>query len=715
MGQNHPVLDSVSADSSHYILWGHLESQPNESYMLEFYLNQNPDPSGNGEGEEILGSMHVTTDSNGMISFTFEGQDSIATGSFLSCLATDSEGNSSEFSRNIVIGINATVTNTNDHGAGSLRQAILAVNASDLISEITFDIPGIGPHEISLQDQLPALLSPVIIDGYSQNGSEWASESQTALLQIILDGSSLVPGTNGIQITSDSCKIRGLHITGFPGNAILIDHTNESKIEGNWIGAITSNSSYQGNQCGITISNGQYNTIGGSISEARNVIAGNEEEGIRIEGENTVDNLIIGNYIGVSATGSQSIGNGTHGISMNSPNNIVGGIETGMRNIISGNCEHGISIDQSTAIGNSILGNFLGTDVQGLTALANGDCGIWIKGAHNTIGGSKEAANVISGNTSAGICLVFASAHDNCIKNNYIGSDFSGSVPIGNLGPGVWIRSASYNTIGGQETGNYIAFNAAPGIAVQSGVQNLISENRIYSNGGLGIDLSPEGVTPNDDGDVDGGANNRQNYPDLILAEFDSISILTVSGELHSSPQISFVLQFFLSQTTDESGYGEGEIFAGETTVLSDTNGYASFLDEFDVGSLSGLYFLSATATDNESNTSEFGLSIPVHGTKVEILTPVPEMPELIWMPNPMITKTEFGLRIANQTHATVCIYNLSGERIRTLISNVLIPGYHAIIWDTKDDTGKDVAAGAYLYHLSTDDIRQTGRLVVIR
>src|SRR5947209_1999009 len=64
-----------------------------------------------------------------------------------------------------------TVTNTNDSGAGSLRQAILDANANPGLDTIAFNIPGAGVQTISPASVLPTITDSVIIDGYSQPGS----------------------------------------------------------------------------------------------------------------------------------------------------------------------------------------------------------------------------------------------------------------------------------------------------------------------------------------------------------------------------------------------------------------------------------------------------------------------------------------------------------------------------------------------------------------
>jgi len=97
-------------------------------------------------------------------------------------------------------------------------------------------------------------------------------------------------------------------------------------------------------------------------------------------------------------------------------------------------------------------GNRIGTDAGGTAPLPNVD-GIWLgDGAnHNTIGGAAaEERNLISGNTIYGISVNY-SATENQILGNFIGTDETGSMPLGNNAGGVLLGSGSnHNTIGGQ-------------------------------------------------------------------------------------------------------------------------------------------------------------------------------------------------------------------------------------------------------------------------
>jgi hypothetical protein len=141
-----------------------------------------------------------------------------------------------------------------------------------------------------------------------------------------------------------------------------------------------------------------------------------------------------------------------------------------------------------------------------------------------------------------------------------------------------------------------------------------MSRNSIFSNGSLGIDLAPEGVTPNDQLDRDMGANNLQNVPDLTSAIARSRSV-SITGMLQSLARTRFVLEFFSNRECDPSGHGEGQMFIGSTTVMTDQNGAASFVAAFPVQLPAGR-FITATCLmivrNSLSDTSEFSICLPL-------------------------------------------------------------------------------------------------------
>ena len=136
-----------------------------------------------------------------------------------------------------------------------------------------------------------------------------------------------------------------------------------------------------------------------------------------------------------------------------------------------------------------------------------------------------------------------------------------------------------------------------------SGTKGVSRFNSFSNNGGLGIDLGGDGLTPNDSGDGDPGANNLQNFPELTSVTTGTQT--RIRGSLNSTPNSFFVLQFFANDACDGSGNGEGAVFLDSISAATDSSGQASFSLTSDTATTTG-QLITATATDENGNTSEF-------------------------------------------------------------------------------------------------------------
>ena len=135
--------------------------------------------------------------------------------------------------------------------------------------------------------------------------------------------------------------------------------------------------------------------------------------------------------------------------------------------------------------------------------------------------------------------------------------------------------------------------------------------NDIYSNGGLGIDLGNDGVTPNHTGDV-AGPNDLQNFP-VLTSAVEYNNQFTVQGTLSSDPNTTYRIAVFANTTVpaDPSGYGEGQRYLGSFSVTTDGAGNASFNQLLTNASVTAGEMISATATrltaaGQPTDTSEF-------------------------------------------------------------------------------------------------------------
>ncbi len=624
------------------------------------------------------------------------------------------------------------VTNTNDAGAGSLRQAILDANADPDFDIIAFDIPGGGVPTIQpVVDFNPAtrfpLATPMMIDGFTQPGGlveiDLSQAGSSGGLQIFGSGGVTLRGlvlnrfsgfngaisidedngTRASDITVQGCLIgtnpdgtaasandegilvfdadniliggdepwMGNVISGSIGNGVQVRNSTNVRIQGNKIGTNLAGDAAIPNGDGVDIL-GDGNLLGGSNRGEGNLISGNTQDGVEVE-----DGAILqGNLIGLDVTGTTALPNGLAGVRA-SRGSQIGGFTPDARNVIAGNPFNIVMAFDTVAVmgnyigtdvtgtsgidpasfgltadnghiglpveggGNLISGcdigifsttsdlfvqnNRIGTDATGTLALPNVQAGILLRGggARSLIGGpGLHAGNVISGNTGPGIKAdppsAGGSTFDMVIRGNRIGANIEGN-PLGNGGGGIDINSGQDFVIGGVNPGegNLIAFNTGAGVAINdtSGstaafrdvINHRVSGNRIHSNSGLGIDLGADGgVTPNDALDADNpqdGGNRMQNFPVVNLAIANGGAL---GGTLSAAPSTVFQIELFSSAAADPSGHGEGERFLGTVEVTTDGSGDADFLLGSAVPVAEG-HFVTATATDPDGNTSEFG------------------------------------------------------------------------------------------------------------
>jgi CSLREA domain-containing protein len=448
------------------------------------------------------------------------------------------------------------------------------------------------------------------------------------------DGISIFPSNsqtiNGTRIGSSAPEDRNL-ISGNTRTGIEMRSpngggiVNETEITGNLIGTNAQGTAAVGNDYGVLLFNVTINNarIGVPGSGGGNIISGNNSDGLIMlrQGGQANGVTVRNNRIGTNAAGTQAVPNGSNprdpnslsraGIFIGLHQNIqIGGLNSGEGNLISGNFNYGIYLNGSS--NNIIQGNLIGTDMSGTAALGNFD-GVFLGASNfNIIGGTTAGArNVISGNRDDGIEIYRSIG--NIVQGNFIGTDITGMADLGNnvgvrILPDEQAIGARDNTIGGTATGagNRIAFNRAGGVSVSGddSTGNSILANSIFSNTGLGIDLFPNGVTPNDAGDADTGANNLQNYTVLSSAG-TSGNVTNVSGTFNSTPNTQFRIEFFSNTVCDPSGFGEGQTFIGSQSVTTDASGNATVNFTSSAAVPAG-QFITSTATDPTGNTSEF-------------------------------------------------------------------------------------------------------------
>ncbi len=478
-----------------------------------------------------------------------------------------------------------TVTSTADSGAGSLRQAITSANGAAGLDTIAFNVSGAGCDgsgvcTITPASALPYITSPVLIDGYTQAGASVNTIAEGALntvLKIVLSGTG-IPGVQALVIA-----------TGGDGSTIR----------------------------GLVLNGGFDYTIEAYFSN---------------------NNVVTGCFVGTNAAGTADVQNG-RGIEVQYSSTFrVGGPLPADRNLISGNWVYGVGIQLTSNA--TIEGNLIGTDVSGTVPLRVANTGIF--------GGANSPGLVIRGNVVGGqtqIGMTVGTANDTVygavVQGNWIGTDVTGTVDLGNPFAGVEVqgRNVAVGGIGPGE-GNVIAFNGGAGVLVFYStigiLNNPIRGNSIYGNAArhgvagtspLGIDLGniggygDGGFTPNDLDDGDPGPNLNQNFP-VITAAFATPNVAgpnastTIQGRLNSTPSTQFALDFYSNASClgRPQDFLQGRTYLGSSNVTTDSGGDVS-IDVVLPVTLGAGEKVTATATDPNGNTSEFSQRIVVSST----------------------------------------------------------------------------------------------------
>jgi uncharacterized repeat protein (TIGR01451 family) len=473
-------------------------------------------PSGNTTAN-FSGLTYSVAEPNVLVNVDATSGDSLASNSTTLTFATQAAG--------------VIVTNTNDSGAGSLRDAINQANsgACGTPCNITFDILPAGAYTFQLASRLPAISVPVVIDGNTQDGF-----TGTPILAI--DG-NVFTGSTGLELVGGDSTLRGFILQNLGGTAVKIASDN-NVVQNCWIGTSLTGTTAAPNGTGISI-DGNGNTLGGNVAASRNVISGNIT-GILLAGSAS-GNTILGNYIGTNATGTASVGNGK-GISLmqDAASNTIGGTGATDGNVISGNSGSGIVLSGGSSVivgsgrnvetttlnkvlNNSILDNYIGVAADGATILSNA-IGVELSDdAEDTV----IDGNVISGN-GTGLILGGSSVTTTTIQSNLIGVAADGTTAAGNINAAIAINGSSNNLIGGLGAGdgNDISHNGGAGISITgAGTGNVILSNSMHAYGTLPIDLDGDGADVQDAGDADTGGNNNQNYPLISTANVNGANV----------------------------------------------------------------------------------------------------------------------------------------------------------------------------------------------
>lgn len=394
------------------------------------------------------------------------------------------------------------VTNTNDAGPGSLRQAIADTNANLGLDTITFNIPGGGVQDIVLTSPLPAIASPVLIDGWTQPG--WSGAPLVSVQWGPAPGNEI-----GLELVAGAAgsTVRGLRITRFGDQSVLTTgiaawvKANDVTLHGNYFG-VGADGAAAGNHTNVHIAADRA-IVGGGLPVQRNLMSAGYT-GVFVEsGDGT---SIAGNYVGTTPIGEGGLGGygNFDGITAAGPitNLVIGGSAPGSGNVVSNNLNDGIRMANAggTPIGTIVARNIIGLMAPGsgepLDDLGNGGYGILV-GGDNTAIGLPGAGNYIAESGAAGV-FVALTADTTAIQGNVIGWSPLGG-PRGNGAEGILVDDAPNVVIGGTlgaSTRNVIANNSVGIMLTGPGASGTVVQGNF-----IGVDVTGAFGAPNNGGE----------------------------------------------------------------------------------------------------------------------------------------------------------------------------------------------------------------------
>jgi parallel beta-helix repeat protein len=440
---------------------GVMYSTPLSSFTLDFYANTEVDPTGHGEGRRWLGSGVVPTDASGNGSFDFVLNAATQSTERVTATATNANGSTSEFSLSVPANAPANtlvVTNTNDSGLGSLRQAILAANetAGTEPVQIWFRIPSSDTGFVDVDSQLPGgdplpdvfVIAPqtalpavtrgnVVIDGQTQD--KFGGDRNPFGPEIVLAGNLAGADANGLVLASSNNLVHGLNIQQFSGNGVLI----AGRLDGSLNGVVDKNTFL--------------------AATGAQAVATYEEVGT-VDSYTTTDGLLTFNHVGGS---SLSIGSTDRTNRIEKPTIAINGVED--LDIALSTPAYALGfdfvepefdphvnaefIDSTFTVtvkrGGAIVGTFdfnapndLGSFIGATSAQPFDRIEI-----RETVGGIENEffGRMYIGNTPL-------AANNNTLAGNYIGTNATGDGEAGNGGDGVHVVDSSGNLIGGDAT-----------------------------------------------------------------------------------------------------------------------------------------------------------------------------------------------------------------------------------------------------------------------
>ncbi len=610
-----PGPNITKADIGSTQVQGSFSGSANTEYRIEIFSNHSCDPSGFGEGETFLGFATMKTDPAGNGTFSATLSRALAVGDVLTATATSSNVmtdpnrvNTSMFSHCVVAGppVDLGIVATSQNPVVALSNALFTVtitnNSPSAASGIFVTVP------------LPKNAQ------FAPGASGWSNDFSKATFFL----PSLAPNSAASTTFVLQFSQVGLAKTSFEIVADQID-VNQSNNRAT-VGSTVVNAAPRTFIVTNTAESGP-GSFDQAVFDAQRGVGGDTIAfNIPGSGVHKISGTFYNIYKPLTIDGYTQPGS--------SPNTLANGNNSvllidfgagflslsGGSSTVRGLVLPGIYLSGTSGLEgghNVVEGCFIGTDPTGRAANTNlninGDtvgAGVDIRGADDTrIGGPSPASrNIISANhvPNDAAAAVRTDAADTVIQGNYIGTDVTGSAPLGNAGAGIFFfgNLQAGGLVGGTNPGegNVIAFNQGPGVVIGTGAHDVsVLGNSIYNNDGIGISVAARSASISN--------TPRTNAPNGLLSAPIITNVGTgpnltrVQGAIQGSSSQTYRLEFFSSPSNVKAFFqSEGKTYLGSVNLTTDATGRGLFDVNFAVNS----ELVSATATDFEGNTSSF-------------------------------------------------------------------------------------------------------------
>jgi len=488
---------------------------------------------------------------------------------------------------------------------------------------------------------------------------------------------------------------------------------------------------------GIRIAVGaQSNTIGGTTAGEKNIISGNIG-GVFIGGSGANGNTVYGNYIGTDVNGTADLGNSNHGVYIyaGAQSNTIGGTTAGERNIISGNDIDGVRISGSGTDSNTVYGNYIGTDVNGTADLGNSNHGVHIYGGaqSNTIGGT---GNTIAFNGQDGVEVENADTDYNKISQNSIHDNTSLGIDLAGGGndeisaPTITSNNLVGNTLtvsgNGAGTNATVELFEADSAASGEGKTYLGSLTADGSGNFSGsIDVTGKGLSVGDPL-VATTTHTNNNTSEFSTADTTLPVELSVFTATASDGKVT--IHWRTETEVNNVGFSvyRSESKDGNYTKLAFVPGAGNsamsidyqFTDKKAEEGKTYFYYLEDIDIAGERSKSKI---IKVVVPPAKPVLPMPKAFRLLQnYPNPFNPDTWLPYQLAASVPVVISIYNIKGQLVRELNMGNQKAGYYvtkskAVYWDGKNECGEKSASGVYWYRLRGGEFNTIRRMVILK